>query len=223
MKCHFSAFWVGQLPKLYCFSLIIVVPRRVTSLNKSKFEESGTGPVRRNGLNSTCYKLAKQLERKIKNKRMNIQRKIKNKRMNISGYLQVLCSDTKTNSFDFWCFFKIFINSFLGRIGQQILLAKVNHYGTLGVSNGWFKSYLSNRNQYVPINGYKFGLATLSCGIPQGSVLGPLLFLLYINDLNQAIKFCKVHHFVDDTNLLCLSNSIKKLKKTSQCWLKVSS
>ena len=48
------------------------------------------------------------------------------------------------------------------------------------------------------------GLTKLNCGIPQGSVLGPLLFLLYINDLNQAIKFCKVHHFADDTNLLYL-------------------
>ena len=53
----------------------------------------------------------------------------------------------------------------------------------------------------------------LNCGVPQGSMLGPLLFLLYMNDLNQAIKFCKVHHFADDTNLSCLSNSIKKLKK----------
>ena len=57
------------------------------------------------------------------------------------------------------------------------------------------------------------GLTSINCGVPQGSALGPLLFLLHINDLNQAIKFCKVHHFADDTNLLYLSNSIKKLNK----------
>ena len=56
----------------------------------------------------------------------------------------------------------------------------------------------------------------INCGVPQGSVLGPLLFLLHINDLNQAIKFCKVHHFVDDTNLLCLSNAIKKTEQTTK-------
>ena len=72
---------------------------------------------------------------------------------------------------------------------------------------------MSNCNQYISINGYESGFAALDCGVPQGSVLGPLLFLLYINDLNQAIKFCKVHHFAGDTNLLCLSNSIKKLNK----------
>ena len=58
-----------------------------------------------------------------------------------------------------------------------------------------------------------FAFSAINCGVPQGFVLGPLLFLLYINDLNQAIKFCKVHHFADDINLLCLSNSIKKLNK----------
>ena len=105
-------------------------------------------------------------------------------------------------------------------VDHQILLAKLNHYGIRGVSNDWFKSYLSNHNQYVSINGYESGLAALNCGVPQGSALGPLLLLLYINDLNQAIKSCKVHYFADGTNLLCLSNSIKKLNKLNNAALK---
>ena len=67
---------------------------------------------------------------------------------------------------------------------HQILLAKLNHFGIRGVSKDWFESHLSNCNQYVSINGYKSGLAALNSGLPQGSVLGLLLFLLYINGLN---------------------------------------
>ena len=92
----------------------------------------------------------------------------------------------------------------------------VVYIGIRGVSNDWFKSYLSNHNQYVSINGYESGLAAINCGVPQRSALGPLLFLLHINDLNQAI----VHHFADDTNLLCLSNSIKKVNKLVNADLK---
>ena len=65
----------------------------------------------------------------------------------------------------------------------------------------------------VSVNVYGSGFAAINYGFHQGSVLGPLLFFLYINGLNQAIKLCKVHHFADETNLLCLSNSIKKLNK----------
>ena len=96
----------------------------------------------------------------------------------------------------------------------------MNHYGIRGVLNDWFKSYLSKRHQYISINGYESGLPAINCGVPQGSVLGRLLFLLYINDFNQAKKFCKVHHFADDTNVLCLSNSIKKLNKLVNAGLK---
>ena len=106
-------------------------------------------------------------------------------------------------------------------VDHQILLTKLNQYGIRGVSNDWFKPYLSNRNQYVSINRYESGIAALNSGVPQESVLGPLLFLLYINDLNQAIKFYKFHDFADDPNLLCLSNSIKKLSKLVHADLKL--
>ena len=105
-------------------------------------------------------------------------------------------------------------------VGHQTLLAKLNHYEIRRVSNDWFKLYISNHHQYVSINGYESGLAIINCGVPQRSVLGSLLFLLYKNGLNQAIKSCKVHNFADDTNLLCLSNSIKKLNKQVNADLK---
>ena len=57
------------------------------------------------------------------------------------------------------------------------------------------------------------GLAAINCGVFQASAQGLLLFLLYMNNFNQAIKFCKFHHLADDNNLLCLSNFIKKLNK----------
>ena len=98
-------------------------------------------------------------------------------------------------------------------IEHDILLTKLEHYGVRGLANDWLKSYLSDRKQFVSINGHDSNLAFVLYGVPQGSVLGPLLFLIYINDLNQAIKFCKVHHFADDTNLLHFSKSITKLNK----------
>ena len=98
-------------------------------------------------------------------------------------------------------------------MNHEILLSKPDCYDIRGISNNWFKSYFSNRKEFVSINSCDPGLAEINFGVPQGSVLGPLLFLSYINDLNQAVKFCQVHHFADDTNLLYLGKSIKNLNK----------
>ena len=98
-------------------------------------------------------------------------------------------------------------------VDHQILLAKLNHYGIRGKAHEWFKSYLSNRQQFVSINGFNSKIVTMNYGVPQGSVLGPLLFLIYINDLHNAIKYSITHHFADDTNLLISNHSLKKLQK----------
>ena len=95
----------------------------------------------------------------------------------------------------------------------MILLSKLENYGIHGLAKEWFKSYPSNRKQYVLINGYDSNLVDVKFVVPQGSVLGPLLFLIYINDLNQALKFCKVHHFAGDTNLFHFSKSVYRLNK----------
>ena len=76
-------------------------------------------------------------------------------------------------------------------VDHEILLSKLNYYGIRGISNNWFKSYLCNRRQFASVKGYDSGLAEINCGAPQGSAIVPLLTLLYINDLNQAIKSLK--------------------------------
>ena len=68
----------------------------------------------------------------------------------------------------------------------KILLSKLAHYSARGLANDWFKSYLSNIKQYASIIGYNSNLADLKIGVSQGLILGPLLFLIFINDLKQA-------------------------------------
>ena len=87
-------------------------------------------------------------------------------------------------------------------VNHQVLLAKLEHYGIRGTALNWFRSYLSNRKQFVLINNFKSELKNINCGVPQGSILGPILFLLYINDLNYVSKLLQTIMFADETNLI---------------------
>ena len=96
-------------------------------------------------------------------------------------------------------------------VNFDILLGKLSHYGFKDTALLWFKNYLTNRKQFVYINGgWRMEEKTLKCGIPQGSVLGPILFLLYINDLPNATNFFSLL-FADDTTFQLCHNNIKIL------------
>ena len=87
-------------------------------------------------------------------------------------------------------------------VNHEILLQKLDHYGIREEALSWFRSYLYNRKQFVFLNGVDSKIKNITCGVPQGSVLGPLLFLLYINDLPNISDKLKFFLFADDTNIL---------------------
>ena len=88
------------------------------------------------------------------------------------------------------------------KVDHKILLNKLHACGIRGKLLEWLKSYLSNRHQTVVVNGAQSYPAEVKSGVPQGTVLGPILFLIYINDLSQCIKHSLVSHFADDTRIL---------------------
>ena len=91
---------------------------------------------------------------------------------------------------------------------------KLEHYGIRGIANSWICSYLKNRRQTVQVGPYISKTEVSSCGVPQGSVLGPLLFLLYINDISYSSNQLNFFLFADDTNLLYADKNLRSLEVT---------
>ena len=97
-------------------------------------------------------------------------------------------------------------------IDHQILLQKMSFLGFSTQSSKWFESYLSNRTFRVNIENSFSDTADLNCGVPQGSILGPLLFLLYVNDMSQAVD-CELFLYADDSCLVFQHKEVKEIEK----------
>ena len=98
-------------------------------------------------------------------------------------------------------------------VNHSILLKKLEHYGIRGVAFDWFCSYLSNRKQYVSVNGHISETLQIRSGVPQGSVLGPFLFFTYTNDLPSVSKCLTFYLFADDTNIYFEVSDLFTLQK----------
>ena len=108
-------------------------------------------------------------------------------------------------------------------VNHQILCKKLEYYGFRGNCQNLIKSFLTNRYQIVSINGFESEKLKITCGIPQGSTLGPLLFLLYINDLRFSLKQSFSSHFADDTCVIYAGSKLKTLETSLNCDLKLMS
>jgi hypothetical protein len=97
-------------------------------------------------------------------------------------------------------------------VDHSILLDKLEHYDIRGLSLDWLKSYLSDRKQFVSINGVNSTPKIMTFGVPQGSILGPLLFLIYINDIPEIARFAKFILYADDANIILTADTIEEIQ-----------
>ena len=101
-------------------------------------------------------------------------------------------------------------------VDHKILLEKLGKYGIRELSGDWFKSYLESRRQYCAASGYESRPRTVTCGIPQGSCLGPLLFIIYLNDFEKCLKVSKAGMYADDTHVTLTSMNVDELVHKAQ-------
>ena len=97
-------------------------------------------------------------------------------------------------------------------VDHEILLLKLEAIGMNKMSVDWFHSYLSSRKQYVEINGVESERQSVVCGVPQGSILGPLLFSIYVNDMVQSVD-CELLLYADDSALVISDKNPKIIEQ----------
>ena len=127
--------------------------------------------------------------------------------LSITEYIRTLLDDGH-----FVCGVFVDLEKAFDTVDHDILCEKLKFYGIYGICNNLIKSYLTGRKQYVSLNGFNSDILNIDCGVPQGSSLGPLLFLIYINDFRLSLKQTTSGHFADDTFIMYNSKKLKTIE-----------
>ena len=101
-------------------------------------------------------------------------------------------------------------------VNHAILIGKLRKYSIRDIAGDWIQSYLENKKQYCAANGLNSGLKTVTCGVPQGSYLGPLLFMIYLNDFEKCLVDSNAGLYADDTHITVVSTNVENLIQKAQ-------
>ena len=99
-------------------------------------------------------------------------------------------------------------------VDRSVHMKKLRAYGIRGSAGDWFESYLKERKRYCAANGHRSNIKNITCGIPQGSCLGPLFFIIYLNDFEKYLEFLQASLYADDRRITIASDDVEKLLDT---------